>query len=95
MEVRKVAFLGSGAIAAGIVLTVLPLVLPLEWKRVDAFLDWPILVVDWRHATWIPRNAGSRVISLLLINVVGWALCFCVCWSAIRRAFRRSNGWES
>ena len=81
-------------IIAGVVLTVCPFFLPLAWRRVDEFLDWPMLLVDWRHATWLPRNAGNRVISLLLINVMGWALSLSVFWGAVRLAFQKERPRE-
>jgi hypothetical protein len=88
---KRICVIASGMIAAGVILTLCPFFLPFAWKRVDEFLDWPMLLVDWSHATWLPRNAGNRIISLLLINVMGWALSLCVFWGAARLAFQKEG----
>jgi len=91
---KKVGILAFGTFTAAVVLTLCPFFLPLSWRRVDAFLDWPMLLVDWRHADWLPRNAGNRVITLLLINVTGWALSLSVVCGAVIWARQKERARE-
>ena len=81
-------------IAAAVALTLCPFFLPLASRRADEFFDWPMLLVDWRHAIWLPRNAGNRVIVLLLIDVMGWALSLSAFWGAVRLALRKERPRE-
>jgi hypothetical protein len=88
MEIKKVAALGIGMIAAGIGLTLIPFLLPLSWRSVQLFLDWPILLIDRPHTSWLPLNARKHLTTLLLINIGGWALLLIVLWSVAKKVTR-------
>ena len=86
MNVRRALLV----VGAGIGLTVAPFVLPISWQSIPRFLHWPMLLADRPNATWLPLNAGKRVIALLFINVSGWALSLAVFWIASRALTRES-----
>jgi hypothetical protein len=65
---------------AGIALTLVSFFLPISWQKTAEFFHWPMLLVDRPDTNWLPLNAGNRVITKFLINVVGWALAFVVFW---------------
>ncbi len=66
------------AVGAGVALTLGPFILPTAWSGTEKFLHWPMLLVDRPQATWLPLNAGKRLIALFCINVSGWAFSFVV-----------------
>jgi hypothetical protein len=76
------------AVGGGVGLTLAPFLLPISWNNAPRFFHWPMLLVDRPHATWLPLNAGNRLIALFLINISGWAVSLAVFWfvgSAITR----------
>jgi hypothetical protein len=79
------------AIGVGLVLTLAPFFLPISWQKIAEFCHWPMLLVDRPHVTWLPLNAGKRVITLFLINVAGWALSVTVFWTAGRMVWRNER----
>ena len=79
------------AVGAGVALTLSPFVLPISWSGTERFLHWPMLLVDRPHATWLPLNAGKRLIALFFINTSGWALSLALCWIAGRPVTRKSK----
>ena len=70
------------AVGAGVALTISPFVLPMSWHTISKFSHWPMLLIDRPQATWLPLNAGKRLIALFFINVSGWALSLIVFWIA-------------
>ena len=74
--------LATLAVVAGIALTLVPFFLPISWQTTAEFFHWPMFLVDRPDTNWLPINAGNRVITKFLINVVGWALAFVVFWRA-------------
>jgi hypothetical protein len=70
------------------VLTLIAFVLPISWRMTVRLLDWPMLLVDRRRIGWLPLNAGNRVVTLLLVNIAGWALSLSILWALGRRVMR-------
>lgn len=91
MEIKRVGSLGFGLIGAGVVLTLVPFFLPVSWHQIPEVFDWPMLLVDRPRVSWLPLNPGQRVITLLLINVTGWALSLLAVWAAWRMLFHKTN----
>jgi len=71
-------------------LTIIPFALPLSLKA-WSFFHWPMLLVDRPYASWLPLNAGKRVITLLVINVAGWAFSLFALRTAARMVIRKET----
>jgi len=78
MEIKKVGVVGSVLTGSGIALTLTPFCLPTASRDIVDFFHWPLLLIDRHYANWLPLNAGRRVISLFVVNVVGWAMTLAV-----------------
>ena len=91
MNIQRVGVLGFGLMGSGIALTLVPFFLPVSWHQIPEIFHWPMLLVDRPQVSWLPLNAGKRVITLLLINVAGWALSLFCAWAAGRTLFHKSN----
>ena len=76
------------ALAVGVALTSTPFILPLSMKTWPLF-HWPLLLVDRHFNDWIPLNAGKRVITLFLTNVVVWALLSILLLAAVKKIARK------
>jgi hypothetical protein len=91
MEIRKIGVLGCGLMGSGIALTLIPFFLPISWRQISQIFHRPMLLVDRPHNGWLPLNPGERVITLLLINAVGWALSLFVVWASGRMLLHKSD----
>jgi hypothetical protein len=68
-----------GSLGFGTLITILPFggggLFWADWfKSVVAFIDWPMLAVEGHFGRLLPRNAGERVTTFLLINLISWTV---------------------
>jgi hypothetical protein len=76
---KKVVKKLLGSLGFGILVTIFPFLLSgLFWadsfKRIVAFIDWPMLAIQSHFGRLLPQNAGERAITFLLINIASWTL---------------------
>ena len=91
MDIRKVGVLGCGLMGSGIALTLTPFFMPTSSQKIIDFFHWPLLLIDRHHASWLPVNAGKRVIALFVINAVGWAMSLAIFWAVSKIVMRKDN----
>ena len=82
-----------GSVSFGALITILPFVCGVlfwaDWfESVIAFIDWPMLVIQSFCGRFLPGNAGERVITFVLVNIISWTLVAYLAttiWNALRR----------